>query len=218
MTTVSSFPNLRVANALRAPSVLFTVSTISFDVRTDAGIPSIINCPVLTTISYDLRAGITRRGFQTPLELPGWMAAMLAHNLSPDLVGEFVRRAFRTAWAISTYITFVISWSVSGARVASLRLRCCFDAAVKTLPISSYIILYVSSTFLDDTKSTNLPFNSASPVAVSSSRFLPSCVFEGGGASVPMRADGRCRLVVILPRSRSIPSSCILLHRILAAR
>ena len=107
-------------------------------------------------------------------------------------------------------MTFVISWSASGAILASSRgVRCCFDTAVKTLSAFSYTIFYAFSIFPSDTKSTNFLFNSASPIAASSIRLLPSCVLEGDGSSVPVRADGRWRFVAIPLRSKSIPSSSI---------
>ena len=93
--------------------------------------------------------------------------------------------------------------------MASLGFRCCFDTAVKTLSISSYIIFYASSTFFDDIKSMNLFFNSVSPLAISLSRLLSSYVFEKSRTNVPIYANSRCRFVAIPPRSRSIPSSCI---------
>ena len=109
MTTVSPLPSLQAANASRAPNALFTESTTSLDVYTDIRAPSTLNCPVLTTISRDLRAGTTSRGSQAPLELAGSATATLAHDFGPEGVYELVGKAFRTAWATSTCITFVIS-------------------------------------------------------------------------------------------------------------
>ena len=117
---------------------------------------------------------------------------MLAYNLGPERVYELVGRAFRTAWATSICMTFVISWSVSGAMPAGLRgVRCCFDAAVKTLPASSYTTFHASSTFPNDTKSTNFLFNSASLIATFSTRLLPSYTLEGDGSNVPARTNNR---------------------------